>query len=294
MADKLLKALAYNDEIRIYVADATDMVAEAQRRHDTWNTATAALGRAMIGTSLLAAGEKGDVFLTVRIEGNGPAGYLLVDGNAKGDIKAYIQNPHVSLPLNDKGKLDVKGAIGDHGSLTVTKDIGMREPFVGQVPLISGELGEDFTFYLANSEQIASSVGLSVLVDTDDTVRTAGGFMIQVLPGASPQTIDQLEATIQGLPLISKMMDKGKSPEELLSILAGHDNYRIVDEMDIQFKCNCSKERFANSLVSLGEEDIKEMIEEDGGAEAVCHFCRQSYQFSKEDLEEILEEMQDA
>lgn len=291
MSDKLIKALAFNDEIRIYVVDATETVSEAQRRHDSWNTATAALGRAMIGTTLLASGEKGDARITVRIDGNGPIGYIVVDGNAKGEVKGYIHNPQVSLELNEKGKLDVRGAVGTQGNLIVTKDIGMKEPFVGQVPLISGELGEDFTYYLANSEQIASSVGLSVLVDTDETVKTAGGFMIQVLPGASEKTISQLEETIANLPLVSKMMDGGKTPEEIMEMLAGKDNYRIIDEQSVQFKCDCSKERFANSLVSLGKDDIKQMIEEDHGAEAVCHFCRSAYHFTEEDLEEILEEM---
>lgn len=294
MSDKLIKALAFNDEIRMYVVDGTDMVAEAQRRHDSWNTATAALGRSMIATTLLATGEKGDAQITVRIDGDGPIGYIVATGNTQGDTKAYIHNPHVSLDLNDQGKLDVRGAVGTQGNLIVTKDIGMKEPFVGQVPLVSGELGEDFTYYLANSEQIPSAVGLSVLVDTDESVRTAGGFMIQVLPNASEETISQLEETLNNLPLVSEMMDQGNTPEEILESLAGEDNYRIIDEQGVQFKCDCSKERFANSLVSLGEDDIKEMIEEDHGAEAVCHFCRTKYQFSEEDLEEILAEIQSA
>ncbi len=294
MTDKLIKSLAYNDEIRIYVVDATEMVAEAQRRHDSWNTATAALGRAMIGTTLLATGEKGDAKVTVRIDGNGPVGYIVVDGNTNGDTKGYIHNPQVSLELNESGKLDVRGAVGTEGNLIVTKDIGIKEPFVGQVPLISGELGEDFTYYLANSEQIASAVGLSVLVDTDETVKTAGGFMIQVLPGATEQTISTLEKKIAELPLVSDMMDSGKTPEEILEVLAGKDNYRIIDEQSVQFKCDCSKERFSNSLVSLGEEEIETMIEEDHGAEAVCHFCRTKYDFSEEELKSILDEVKSA
>ena len=291
MSDKIVKALAYNDEIRIYTIDATEMVREAQRRHDSWNTATAALGRAMIGSTLLASGEKGESKLTVRIDGNGPIGYIVVDSNAKGDTKGYIHNPQVSLELNEKGKLDVRGAVGTEGNLIVTKDIGMKEPFVGQVPLISGELGEDFTYYLVNSEQIPSAVGLSVLVDTDETVKTAGGFMIQVLPGASEKTLTSLENTIAELPRVSDLMDSGKTPEDLLEILAGEENSRMIDEQPVQFKCDCSKERFANSLVSLGEDDLKAMIEEDHGAEAVCHFCRTKYQFTEDELEEILAEM---
>lgn len=294
MSDKLIKALAYNDEIRVYVVDATEMVKEAQRRHDSWNTATAALGRAMIGSTLLASGEKGDSKLTVRIDGNGPIGYIVVDSNAKGDTKGYIHNPQVSLELNEKGKLDVRGAVGTEGNLIVTKDIGMKEPFVGQVPLISGELGEDFTYYLANSEQIPSAVGLSVLVNPDETVRTAGGFMIQVLPGASEKTLVSLEKTIANLPLVSDLMDSGKTPEDLLEILADEGKPRIIDEQPVQFKSDCSKERFGNSLVSLGEDDLKEMIEQDHGAEAVCHFCRTKYTFTEDELKEILSEIQES
>jgi len=284
LSDKLVKALAYNNEIRVYVIDATDMVNEAQSRHDTWNTATAALGRAMIGTTLLSTSQKGDVKTTVRIEGNGPVGYILVDGNAQGQTKGYIKNPHVSLELNESGNIDVSGAVGTAGTLTVSRDLGLKDPFTGQVPLVSGELGEDFTYYMANSEQIPSAIGLSVLVNPDEAVNSAGGFMIQVLPNASEETISAMEQTIADLPLVSKMMDEGLQPVEILEKLVGPDNYKVLEEQSVEFKCDCSKERFGHSIVALGQEEIQSMIDEDHGAEAVCHFCRREYHYSEEDL----------
>lgn len=289
MSDKLIKALACNDEIRVYVVNATEMVNEAQSRHQTWSAATAALGRAMLGTTLLGATLKGKDKLTVRIEGNGPIGYMVIDGNGQGKTKGYIKNPKVSLDLNENGKLDVRGAVGTEGMLTVSKDLGMREPFVGQVPLVSGELGEDFTYYMANSEQVPSAIGVSVLVNPDETVKAAGGFMIQVLPGASEETISRIEETIASLPLVSRLMESGATPEDILDRLVGEKNSRIIETLPVSFYCDCSKERFKDAIVSLGSQEIQEMIDEDHGAEAVCHFCRTKYQFDEQELEELKE-----
>lgn len=290
MTDKLIKALAYNNEIRVYVVDATEMVTEAQKKHDTWSTATAALGRAMIGTTLLGATLKGNEKITVRIEGNGPIGYLVIDSNGKGETKGYIHNPQVNLPLNGKGKLDVRGAVGTEGMLTVSKDLGMKKPFVGQVPLVSGELGEDFTYYMANSEQIPSAVGVSVLVNPDETVKAAGGFMIQVLPNAKEETINKIETVIAELPLVSRLMENGENPDQILERLVCKDNYQLLETTPVMFKCDCSKERFADAIISLGAEEIQNMIDEDHGAEAVCHFCRTKYQYTENDLEALKEE----
>ncbi|GEK89995.1 Hsp33 family molecular chaperone HslO [Alkalibacterium putridalgicola] len=290
MSDKLLKALGYNDQIRVYVVDTTDMVKTAQENHQTWSAATAALGRAMVGTTLLGATLKGEETLTVRIEGNGPVGYILVDSNGKGETKGYIKHPEVSLPLNEHGKIDVRGAVGTEGMLTVSKDLNMKRPFVGQVPLVSGELGEDFTYYMANSEQVPSAIGLSVLVNPDETVKAAGGFMIQVLPNASEETIGKVEEAIAELPLISKLMDEGETPEQILDRLVKDGSARILETMPVSFKCNCSKERFKDAIVSLGEKEIQEMIDEDHGADAVCHFCRTTYHFDEEELNALKEE----
>lgn len=290
VSDKLIKALAYDDQIRIYVIDATEMVRVAQNKHASWGAATAALGRAMVGTTLLGATLKGEEKLTVRIEGNGPVGYLLVDSNGKGETKGYIKNPEVNLPLNDQGKLDVKGAVGTEGMLTVSKDLGMKKPFVGQVPLVSGELGEDFTYYMAASEQVPSAIGLSVLVNPDETVKAAGGFMIQVLPNAEEETIKAIEDSIAELPLVSHLMDQGETPEEILDRLAKGHSARIIESMPVEFKCDCSKERFKNAIVTLGEQEIQEMIDEDHGADAVCHFCRSTYHFHENELKDLIEE----
>lgn len=290
MSDYLLKSIAFDGQIRVYVLDATETVMEAQKRHETWSAATAALGRTMIGGILLGATLKGDEKLTVRVEGGGPIGHIVVDSNGKGEAKGYISNPKVSLPLNDKGKLDVKGAVGTNGTLTVSKDLGMKEPFQGQVPLVSGEIGEDFTYYMANSEQTPSAIGVSVLVNPDESVKAAGGFMIQVLPGAEEETIVELEKTIQNMPMISSLMEQGETPEAILNRLCGAGSPKVLENLPVEFKCDCSKERFANAIVALGTKEIDEMIEEDHGAEAVCHFCGRKYQFSEEDLEELKEE----
>lgn len=291
MADSLLKALAYHDEIRVYVVDATDMVEEARRLHDTWSTATAALGRTMVGTTLLGATLKNKQDkLTVRVQGNGPIGHIIADSNMYGEVKAYIDNPHVALELNEQGKLDVKGAVGTVGELTISKDQGLKAPFVGQVPLVSGELAEDFTYYMAVSEQTPSAFGLSVLVNPDESVQVAAGFMIQVLPGASEETIDALERTIENIPQISNFVAENRSLEALLTELLGADNFRVLEEMPVSFKCDCSKERFADAIISLGKEEIQQMIDEDEGAEAVCHFCRSKYYYTVEELKELQKE----
>ncbi|MGB3160143.1 MAG: Hsp33 family molecular chaperone HslO [Carnobacterium sp.] len=287
MSDYLLKSLGYNGEVRIYAVDATEAVSEAQRRHGTWSAASAALGRTMIGGILLGATLKGKEKMTVKVEGNGPAGHIIVDSNGKGEVKGYIANPKISLPLNEVGKLDVRGAVGTQGTLTVTKDLGMKEAFSGQVPLVSGELGEDFTYYMANSEQTPSAIGLSVLVDTDDSIKAAGGFMIQVMPGATDETITALEERLASIPMISQLMDEGENPESILNRLVGEGNVKILEKMPVSFKCECSKERFSTAIIALGTEEIKSMIEEDQGAEASCHFCGNQYHFNVADLESL-------
>lgn len=291
MTDSLIKALAYNQEIRIYVINATDMVEEARKVHDTWSTITAALGRAMIGTTLLGATLKNEQDkLTVRINGDGPVGHIVADSNMHGETKAYAANPHVNMELNEKGKLDVKGVVGENGMFTVSKNQGLKTPFTGQVPLVSGELAEDFTYYMAVSEQTPSAFGLSVLVNPDESVRVAGGFMIQVLPGASDATIDALEKTIQQIPQVSDTLDKNNDLESILVQLVGEENYQILEEMPVSFKCDCSKERFSKAIISLGQNEIEQMIDEDDGAEAVCHFCQSKYQFDAVELETLIEE----
>lgn len=293
MSDYLVKGMAYGGQFRVYAVDATNTVAEAQRRHDTWSASSAALGRAMIGSILIATtGLKDDQKMTVMINGNGLGGRIMVDANGKGDVKGYIVNPHVNLPLNSNGKLDVRGVVGTEGLLTVIKDLGLKEPFTGQVPLVSGELGEDFTYYMANSEQIPSAVGLSVLVDTDDSIKVAGGFMIQVLPDASEEAISSIEENLAEMPLVSRLMEKGVTPEEVLEKIIGKENIHFIETMPVQFKCDCSHDRFKDGLAAVGKEELEEIIREDKGAEVICHFCGEKYYYSEEELTELLEEIQ--
>lgn len=291
MSDYLVKALAYEGFVRAYAVNATETIAEAQRRHDTWNTSSAALGRTMIGALMLGATLKGDDKMTVKIEGNGPAGAIVVDSNGKGEVKGYIKNPHISLPLNEIGKIDVRGAVGTEGMFTVIKDLGLKEPFSGQTPIVSGEIGEDFTYYLAVSEQIPSAVGVSVLVDTDDSIKTAGGFMIQIMPGASDEIIDQIEERLKETARISTLLDEGQTPEEILQNLLATDDVEFLEKMPVQFKCDCSKEKFASAIITLGAEQIQELIDQDHGAEAVCAFCNNKYEYSEADLYELKQEI---
>lgn len=291
MSDYLVKALAYGGFVRAYAVNATETIAEAQRRHDTWNTSSAALGRTMIGALMLGATLKGEDKLTVKIEGNGPAGAIVVDSNGKGEVKGYIKNPHISLPLNEVGKIDVRGAVGTEGMFTVIKDLGLKEPFSGQTPIVSGEIGEDFTYYLAVSEQIPSAVGVSVLVDTDDSIKTAGGFMIQIMPGASDEIIDQIEARLKETARISTLLDDGQTPEEILQKLLATDDVEFLETLPVRFKCDCSKEKFASAIITLGAEQIQELIDQDHGAEAVCAFCNNKYEYSEADLYELKQEI---
>lgn len=291
MSDYLVKALAYEGFVRAYAVNATETIAEAQQRHDTWNTSSAALGRTMIGALMLGATLKGEDKMTVKVEGNGPAGAIVVDSNGKGEVKGYIKNPHISLPLNEIGKIDVRGAVGTEGMFTVIKDLGLKEPFSGQTPIVSGEIGEDFTYYLAVSEQIPSAVGVSVLVDTDDSIKTAGGFMIQIMPGASEEIIDKIEERLKETARISSLLDEGQTPEEILQTLLAIDDVEFLENMPVQFKCDCSKEKFASAIITLGAKQIQELIDQDHGAEAVCAFCNNKYDYSETDLYELKQEI---
>ncbi|GER67624.1 Hsp33 family molecular chaperone HslO [Weizmannia acidilactici] len=290
MTDYLIKALAYDGQVRAYAADTTQTVGEAQRRHYTWPTASAALGRTLTAGAMMGAMLKGDEKITIKVEGGGPIGVILVDANAHGEVRGYVTNPQTHFDVNEKGKLDVRRAVGTDGTLTVVKDLGLREHFSGQVPLVSGELGEDFTYYFAASEQVPSAVGVGVLVNPDNTILASGGFIIQLMPGTGEEIITAIENKIANTAPISELIRKGLTPEEILESLLGKGNVQVLDKMPVRFECTCSKEKFASAMISLGKKEIREMIEEDGQAEAVCHFCREKYHFTREDLEKLLEE----
>lgn len=290
MKDYLVKALGYNGQVRAYAVATTETVGEAQRRHHTWPTASAALGRAVTAGVMMGAMLKGDEKLTIKIEGGGPIGVILVDSNAKGEVRGYVTNPQVHFDLNEHGKLDVRRAVGTEGMMSVVKDIGLRDYFTGQVPIVSGELGEDFTYYFTVSEQVPSSVGVGVLVNPDNTIQSAGGFIIQLMPGTEDETITEIENHLQTIPPVSKMVQMGLTPEEILEQLLGEGHVQVLEKMPVSFECRCSRERISNALISLGKEEIEDMIETDGKAEAQCHFCNEKYHFSKEDLEELVKE----
>ncbi|WP_075979845.1 Hsp33 family molecular chaperone HslO [Bacillus massilinigeriensis] len=290
MSDYLVKGIAYNGQVRAYAVRSTETVGEAQRRHYTWPTASAALGRAMSATVMLGAMLQGEDKLTVKIEGGGPIGAILVDSNAKGEVRGYVTNPQTHFDLNEQGKLDVRRAVGTTGMLSVVKDIGLRDFFTGQVPIVSGELGEDFTYYLVTSEQIPSSVGVGVLVNPDNSILAAGGFIIQLMPGTEEETITAIENHLKNMTPVSKLIEKGLTPEELLFEILGKENVKILETMPVTFRCTCSKERFSNAIISLGKDEIEDMIKEDGKAEAQCHFCNEIYHFSEEELEQLREE----
>ncbi|GAE37305.1 Hsp33 family molecular chaperone HslO [Halalkalibacter akibai] len=291
MGDYLVKATGFEGKVRAYSLVATDMVNEAVRRQGTWPTASAALGRAMMASTMMATMLKGNSKLTVKIEGQGPIGSIIIDANTKGETRGYVSNPQTHFDLNSQGKLDVARAVGTEGFLSVVKDLGLKEHFTGSVPLVSGELGEDFTYYFASSEQTPSSVGVGVLVNPDNTILAAGGFIIQLMPGADDEVITEIEKRLSTIPPISKLVEAGMPPEEMLQALLGDDNVKLLDKMPIQFKCRCSRERIESAIISLGGAEIQAMIDEDKGAETTCSFCNEVYQFTEKELEELMEQV---
>ncbi|MFJ7974044.1 Hsp33 family molecular chaperone HslO [Psychrobacillus sp. NPDC096389] len=291
MNDYLVRALAFEGSVRAFSVRTTDTVGEAQRRHETWPTASAALGRSMTAAVMMGAMLKGEDKITVKIEGDGPIGPMVIDSNAKGEVRGYVTNPQTHFELNEKGKLDVRRAVGTEGTLTMVKDLGMRDFFTGQVPITSGEIAEDFTYYFAVSEQVPSSVGLGVLVNPDNSILAAGGFIIQLMPGTDDETITIIEEHLNKMEPVSKLIEKGLTPEELLFEILGQENVQILSTMPVAFECNCSKERFGRAIISLGESEIREMIAEDGGAEAHCHFCMEKYNYTVDELESFIDEI---
>lgn len=291
MGDYLVRAIGYNGQVRAFAARTTDTVGEAQRRHNTWPIVSAALGRSMTASVMMGAMLKGDDKLTVKIEGNGPIGPMIIDADAKGDVRGFVTNGQVHFDLNEQGKLDVRRAVGTEGFITVVKDLGMRDMFSGQTPIVSGEIAEDFTYYFVTSEQVPSSVGLGVLVNPDNTILAAGGFILQIMPGCEDETIDAIEAHLAKIEPVSKMIEKGFTPEQILAAVLGEGNVQILDSMPVKFQCQCSKERFGAAIIGLGVQEIQDMIDEVGQIETQCHFCLETYDFSQTELEGLIDEI---
>ncbi len=290
--DYLVRAIGYNGQVRAFAARTTEAVSEAQRRHNTWPLVSAALGRAMTASVIMGAMLKGEDKLTVKIEGNGPIGPIIIDADAKGDVRGFVTNGQVHFDLNEHGKLDVRAGVGTEGFLTVVKDLGMRDMFSGQTPIVSGEIAEDFTYYFASSEQVPSSVGLGVLVNPDNTILAAGGFIIQLMPGCEEGTIDAIEQHLSTIEPVSKMIEKGMSPEEILEAVLGTEgNVQLLSTMPVKFQCQCSKERFSAAILGLGVKEIQDMIDEVGQIETQCHFCLETYNFSEAELQGLINEI---
>lgn len=288
MSDYLVKATAYNGAIRAYTATTTNTVDEACKRQDTWATTSAALGRTITIATMMGAMLKGNSRLTAKVEGNGPIGVIVADADAHGKVRGYVGNPHVDFELNKHGKLDVARAVGTQGNVSVVKDLDVKEHFTGQVPIVSGEISEDFTHYFVHSEQIPSAVGAGVLVNPDLSIMAAGGFILQVMPDVSDEIITKIEETIQSFPPISKLIEEGNNPEQILYRLLHQENVNIHDKIPIEFYCHCSKDRVERAIIGLGNKEIQQMIAEDEGAEASCHFCNEVYRFSKDELQNLL------
>ncbi len=292
MTDYLVRALGFEGKVRAFAVNTTATVSEAQNRHNTWPVVSAALGRSMTASVMMGAMLKGDDKITVKIEGNGPIGPIIIDADGKGDVRGYVTNPHVHFELNEQGKLDVRAGVGNQGTLTVVKDLGLRDMFSGQTEIVSGEIAEDFTYYFAASEQVPSSVGLGVLVNPDNTIKAAGGFILQLLPGCDDETIDEIEKHLATIEPVSKMIEKGYTPEQILEALLGEGKVQVLSTLPVKFQCQCSKERFGAAIIGLGVQEIQAMIDEDGQAEAQCHFCLEKYEFGKQDLEGFINEIQ--
>ena len=284
MSDKLVKAITKG--VRVYAAVTTDLVNEAIRRHDCYPVAAAALGRTMTGALLLAANLKNKEALTVNIRGNGPLKNITADAVPEGFVRGYVADPHVELPLNDKGKLDVGGGVGQV-LVTVTRFTGLREPMRGSSEIVTGEIAEDLTNYLYVSEQTPSSIGLGVLVDTDFSAKAAGGFIIQPMPDADEETISRLEENLQKLRPVTTMIDEGKDAREIILEIMNGFEMEFLTTTDLAFRCQCSKERLEDVLLNLNHDDMESLIA-DGQAEVCCHFCGEKYHFSKEELQHLL------
>ncbi|WP_265447280.1 Hsp33 family molecular chaperone HslO [Acetivibrio straminisolvens] len=284
MEDYIVRATAGEGTIRAIAAATTNMVKEAQKVHGLSPLATVALGRTMTAAAMMSTSLKEEkAAITLQIKGDGPIGGIVAVSDSSANIKGYVHNPLVYLPLNSKGKYDVAGAVGS-GYLNVIKDLGLKEPYVGYVDLISGEIAEDITYYYVYSEQIPTVTALGVLTNATQIVVSSGGFILQLMPGADEETISFIENKISTIPPVSELLAKGRSPEEIIDMILAEKDVKIIDKSPCRYFCNCSRERMERNIMTLGKEEIMSMINEDHGAEAHCHFCNRKYWFSEEDL----------
>lgn len=288
MKDYMVRARTKDVPLRAFAATTKDLVQTARNLHHLTPVTSAALGRvltvtAMMGEMLKNKQDK----LTIQVKGNGPVKTLLATANGQGEVKGYVAAPHIDLPLNKFGKLDVGGAVGE-GTLTIIMDLGLKEPYLGKVALVNGEIAEDIAHYYAVSEQIPSAVSLGVLVDRDQSIKAAGGFIIQIMPDCPDHVIESLEERIIHLPSITQLLSEGKSPEDILSLVLQDFKVEFSNRRAIEYKCDCNRERLEKVMISLGKEELLDMIEKDGKAEVQCHFCNTQYHFLKKELQDLL------
>ena len=285
--DYMLRATAANDQILAFACTTKETVEEARRRHDTSPVVTAALGRSLTAAAMMGWQMKGQRDqLTLRIEGSGPIQMVNVDANNRGEVWGYAKNPHVELPLNSKGKLDVAGAVGI-GVMSIIKDLGLREPYCGQIHLISSEIAEDLAYYFTASEQVPSAVALGVLVDRDYTVKSAGGFIFQMMPDATDETAARLQDKVTAFPSVTDYYSRGNSPEDLLRDLLGDMDLRIHDKQPVQFYCNCNRDKVVRALISIGESDLLDLADDGESVELRCDACNEPYSFTAQEIREL-------
>ena len=284
---KLVRMISADGTLTAMAVDTTDIVSEMERIHKTSAVTSAALGRLLTAASLMGAVLKGrDDSVTLRLNGGGPAGVVIAVSDSEGNVRGYVENPIVEIPLNIKGKLDVSGAVGKDGTLTVMKDLGLKEPYIGQVPIVSGEIAEDITSYYAVSEQTPTVCALGVLVNPDLTIKAAGGFIIQLLPTAAEDTITLVEECIRDIPSVTQMLTSGLDPEQICRNVLKKFELEYLDGSEPEYRCSCSRQRVEKALISTGMEALEEMAE-DNGTEVCCHFCDKKYRFSSEEIRKL-------
>ena len=287
----LIRALSGDGSVVCHAVDSTDIAAKAEQIHATSATVTAALGRLLTAASLMGSQLKGEKdSITLRLNGDGPAGVLIAVSDCAGNVRGYVENPVVEIPLNQYGKLDVAGAVGRQGNLFVMRDLGLKEPYIGQTPIVSGEIAEDITYYYATSEQIPTVCALGVLVNTDLTVISAGGFLLQLLPGASEECIKRLEAAVNQLPPVTRLIADGATPKDIAFLALDGFSPTVVEERQVAYRCNCSRERVEKALVSVGKEELYQMAAEQPVTEVDCHFCNKKYRYSPEELRALADQ----
>ncbi|ACL77194.1 Hsp33 family molecular chaperone HslO [Ruminiclostridium cellulolyticum] len=289
MGDYIVRMTAAQGTVRAFGAMTTEMVGQAAEIHGLSPIATAALGRTMTAAGMMSKMLKGENDkLTIQLKGDGPLGGIVVVSDSKANVRGYVHNPNVYLPLNERGKLDIRTAMG-YGYINVIRDMGLKEPYIGLSQLVSGEIADDLTYYFATSEQVPSTVALGVLIDATGVIG-AGGFIVQMMPGAEEETVATLEKRLIGFPSVSKLISEGTTPEQILNMLLEGMEPKIVETVPCSFKCNCTRERMERNLISIGKKDLLEIFEDGKGAELQCHFCNTKYNFSHQDIENIVKE----